>query len=62
MIELINRAEIVSDKRWVIEVHAVAISPLEPVFIKRSAKMIKKDDVVRAESVKRDHELQNQGD
>ena len=62
MIELINRSQIVSDQRWMIERDAVAISPLESVFIERFAKLIKADGVVRTESVKRDHELQHEAD
>ena len=45
-----------------IERDAVAISPLESVFIERFAKLIKADGVVRTESVKRDHELQHEAD
>ena len=45
-----------------IEIDDVAISPFETVLTQNFRKAIKNDGVVRTDSVKRDHELQHEGD
>jgi len=58
----VDAAQVVSDQRWMIQIDAVAISPFKTVLTQNFRKAKKKDGVVCTDSVKRDHELQHEGD